>query len=96
MAITDFNLKQNRYPDALESITEAVKYTKKKKKQARLLFIQGQLLLKAGSLQPAYNAFAQVLKCNPTYEMSFYSRINMARSFDAAHVYDNPDTLSSI
>ena len=83
MAITDFNLKQNRYPDALESVTEALKYTKKKKKRARLLFIQGQLLLKAGNLQPASDAFAQVLKCNPTYEMSFYSRINMARSFDA-------------
>ena len=81
-AITDFYLKQNRYPQALESITEALKYEKKKKRKARLYFIQGQLFQKAKELKQASDAYAKVLRCNPTYEMSFYARINIARCFD--------------
>ena len=82
-AITDFYLKQNKYTEALESVSECLKYVKKKRKRARLLFIQGQLFQKKNELKSANNAYASVLKCSPTYEMSFYARINMARCFDS-------------
>ncbi len=81
-AITDFHLKQNHYKEALESVSEALKYIKKKKQRVRLLFIQGQLYQKAGELALATNSYSKVLKSNPTYEMSFYARINIARCFD--------------
>jgi tetratricopeptide (TPR) repeat protein len=83
LAITDFYLKQNKYPEALEAVNECLKYIKKKKKRARILFIQGQLYQKKNELKLASKAYASVLKCSPTYEMSFYSRINMARCFDS-------------
>jgi len=82
-AITDFYLKQNKYQEALESVSESLKYVKKKKSRARLLFIEGQLFLKKKELKSANSSFASVLKCSPTYEMSFYARINMARCFDS-------------
>lgn len=82
-ALTDFHLKQNHYAEGLESITEALKYVKKKKDRVRLLFIRGQLLQKAGEIKQASDSYSKVLKSNPTYEMSFYARINIARCFDS-------------
>lgn len=82
-AFTDYHLKQNQYPEALESVDEALKHIKKKKNRTRLLFIKGQLLQKQGELKKASDTYAQVLKSNPSYEMSFYSQINIARCFDS-------------
>lgn len=81
--LTDYHLKQNEFKEALESVTTALKHIKKKKKRTRLLFIKGQLHQKLGELKQASDSYAKVLKSNPSYVMSFYSRINLARSFDA-------------
>lgn len=82
-ALTDFFLKQNRFEEALEAVQTAVSNTKQKRKATRLLFIQGQLFQKAGELKKATDSYKKVLKSNPSYEMGFYSQINLARCFDA-------------
>lgn len=82
-ALTDHHLKQNKYPEALEAVDEALKHIKKKKRRTRLLFIRGQLQQKLGELKKASDSYAKVLKSNPSYEMAFYSQINIARCFDA-------------
>jgi tetratricopeptide (TPR) repeat protein len=82
-ALTDFHLRQNNYSKALEYVTEAIKYTKSKKFKTRLIFIQGQLFQKTDKLKEASEAYDKVLKMNPSYEMSFYSRINKARSYNS-------------
>ena len=82
-ALTDYFLKQNRFEEALEAVEMAVKNTKKKRRATRLLFIQGQLFQKAGELKKASDSYKKVLKSNPSYEMGFYSQINLARCFDA-------------
>jgi len=81
--VTDFYLRQNNFPKALESIKEAVKYTKNKKKRSRYLFIEAQLLQLSGELKAASGIYARVLKMNPSYEMAFYSKINIARTYSA-------------
>jgi len=82
-ALTDYFLKQNRFEEALEAVEMAVKNTKKKRRATRLLFIQGQLFQKVGELKKASDSYKKVLKSNPSYEMGFYSQINLARCFDA-------------
>ncbi len=83
MALTDFHLRQNNFPKALEAISEAVKHTKKKKLKARLLFIQAQLLQKTEELKAAGLLYDQVLKMNPAYDMAFYCQINKARCYNS-------------
>jgi tetratricopeptide (TPR) repeat protein len=83
MALLDFYLKQNKFPEAIETVDKALKATTKKKRRTRLLFIQGQLLQKEGKLKEASESYSKVLKSNPSYEMAFYSQINIARCFDA-------------
>jgi tetratricopeptide (TPR) repeat protein len=82
-ALTDYQLRQNNYTKALEYITEAVKYTKNKKVRTRLIFIQAQLFQKTDKLKEASDLYDKVLKMNPSYEMSFYSRINKARCYNS-------------
>jgi tetratricopeptide (TPR) repeat protein len=82
-ALTDYQLRQNNYTKALEYITEAVKYIKNKKVRTRLIFIQAQLFQKTDKLKEASDLYDKVLKMNPSYEMSFYSRINKARCYNS-------------
>lgn len=82
MALTDFHLRQNNFPKALEAIKEAVKYAKKKKLKARLMFIQAQLMQKTDDLRGAAQLYDQVLKMNPAYDMAFYCQINKARCYN--------------
>ena len=82
-ALTDFHLKQNNYKEALEAVDKALLTIKRKKQRTRLLFIKGQLHQQAGELKEATAAYEKVLKSNPSYELSFYAQINMARCFDS-------------
>lgn len=83
MALTDFYLRQNNYPKALEAVSEAVKFTKKKKTRARLMFIQAQLMQKTNELKGASDLYDKVAKMNPSYEMGFYCAINKARCYSS-------------
>ncbi len=80
--LTDFYLKQNNYPKALEAVLQAIPLTKSKKTKRRLMFISAQLMQRTGKLKEASAQFKAVLKMNPTYEMNFYAKINVARSFE--------------
>lgn len=82
-ALTDMYLKQNNYPKALEAIQEAIPATKSKKVKRRLTLISAQLLQRTGKLKEASEQYKRVLKMSPPYEMAFYSRINIARCFEA-------------
>jgi tetratricopeptide (TPR) repeat protein len=58
---------------------EAVAATSKKEGRATYHFILGQLYQQLEQEENAYKHFEQVLKSNPDYELSFFSRLHMAQ-----------------
>lgn len=79
----DFNYKKDDIPNTIKFLEEALKYTRKKQDKARYRFILAQLYQKQGETKKAYDLYGKVIKMNPSYEFSFNSKINRARSFDA-------------
>lgn len=76
----DFYIKQANYPKAAEAMATASALTRKKQYKRRYLYIYGQLLQRTGDPKLAAEQYKKVLKMNPSYEMAFYARINLART----------------
>lgn len=81
--LTDFWMKQNDIPQAIEAIDNAILNTKNKKNRRRLMFIRAQMHQEVNELKKAVDGYSAVLKMNPSYDMAFYSRINLARCYVA-------------
>ena len=82
--MADFYLKQDNYPMAEKELNKAIAYEKNKKVKARYTFILAQILQKMKANDRARNAFGQVVKLNPKYELTFYAKINQAKLYDAS------------
>ena len=78
--IADYYIRQQEWEKALENIDDAIKYSKNKKRNARLEFIRGQIHELMGDNKKAYESFEKVVKAKPEYVMEFQARINMART----------------
>jgi tetratricopeptide (TPR) repeat protein len=82
MAYTDFFLKQNNFERAQKMAAESVPYIRNRKKRARMMYINAQLLQKAERFKEASDVYHKVLKLNPPFDMAFNAKINIARCFD--------------
>src|SRR5690606_12709946 len=60
----------------------------KKDNPARVHFIIGQIFQDLGFESLAYDNYKESLKNNPEYELSFYTRLNMAQVFELADSKD--------
>jgi len=80
VAKAHFFLKQKKYDQAVEPLNAAIDQVKDKATRARLAFILGQIHLRANRDEAAYAAYAEVLKNQPTYEMEFAARLNLAEA----------------
>jgi lipopolysaccharide biosynthesis regulator YciM len=78
--VADYHIRQKEWEKALENIDEAIKYSKNKKRNARLEFIRGQIYEVMGDTKKAFASYQKVLKYKPEYVMEFQSRINMAKT----------------
>ncbi len=78
----DFYLKQKDYPKAVENLHKAIELEKHKKIKTRYYFILAQLYEKNGELKRASDAYATVIKMNPSYEMAFNAHINRALAYE--------------
>ncbi|MDP4290860.1 MAG: tetratricopeptide repeat protein [Bacteroidota bacterium] len=67
---------------AIKYLNDALKSYKKKSQRSRILFILGQYYLREDNFALATQSFEKVLKSNPSFEMAFQARINLAESFD--------------
>jgi len=76
----DLNIRREEWTKAIDNLNLAIEMKPKKKLTTRLYFILAQLYQKTGSGELANQAYTQVIKRNPTYEMTFYSKINRALS----------------
>ncbi len=82
LVYADVYLRQGNYEAAIPYLKKGIDRAKKKKEKARLLFILGQLEQDQAKFKPAIQHYLMVLKKNPTYEMDFNARMNMAKCYD--------------
>ncbi|MDO5656227.1 MAG: tetratricopeptide repeat protein [Flavobacteriaceae bacterium] len=79
---------ENDFPSALNGLDRAIKYTRSKDEEARLNYIQGQILTKMGRLDEANAKFARVYRLKPGFEMEARAQVAAALNFDPlAHNY---------
>ena len=76
----DLHIRREEWAKAIDNLNIAIEMKPKKKLTTRLYFILAQLYQKTGYAELANQAYTQVIKRNPTYEMTFYSKINRALS----------------
>ena len=78
----DFQIRNERYPKAIEKLEEAIVVTKDRKRRARLTYILAQLYEIENRSNDAINAYQRVVKMHPYYEMVFYASINQAMAYN--------------
>jgi tetratricopeptide (TPR) repeat protein len=81
LCYADLFMKQKKYNEAIEKLDYIISKTKKKKDKARFVYIQAQLYQELNKGDESMELFAKVLKMNPSYDMAFNAKINMAKSF---------------
>jgi tetratricopeptide (TPR) repeat protein len=89
--LTDLNLKQKRYQEAVAPLEKALKYASGKRNKYRLTYLGAQLFEKTGDSKKATSMYNEVVKMNPPYEVEFNARINLAGVFDVNS--GNPDFI---
>ena len=73
-------LKQKKYGLAIEPLEKSIELADDKFLKARYAYILGQLQQLQGNEQLAFDAFEQVVKLRPSYEMEFSARLNLAQN----------------
>ena len=82
LVYADYFILQKNYAPAKEYLIQGITLNNRKKVQARLYFILGQIADQEKNLAKATEYYSKVIKSSPSYELAFNARINLANSFD--------------
>jgi len=88
LVYADHYIKQEKYAYATDFLYDGVMTIGNKDLKTRAKFILAQVYQEEGELDLASQLYAEVIRRNPTYDMAFQSKINMARAYEA----DNGDS----
>lgn len=80
--------KQENYNYMVQNLTQAEPLITNFKERARINFIIGQVYQTIGFDSEAYKYYKTTLKNNPPYELSFYTKLNMAQVTQLAKTND--------
>jgi len=80
--LADYYIKRENYESAIKNIAKAAVLTKNKKKRTRYTYILAQLYEKAGDSKNASAYYNRVISLHPAYEMTFNSKIKLAKLYD--------------
>jgi tetratricopeptide (TPR) repeat protein len=75
VATADYYVKQKEYGEAIKYIDIAIRKSFWGKKNVRLQYIKAQLFEEEGKEAQSVEAYREVLKMNPDYEMAFNAKI---------------------
>ncbi len=92
-ALADLYIKQKRYQEAIDPLSQAVGYVSGKRSKYRLTYLLAQLHDLNGDPAKATALFRNVINMNPPYDVEFNARINIAGVFD---VNSGEDTESMV
>lgn len=73
---THLRLSQQDFKAAIPALEESIEMVKKRALKARLWFILGQIYQESGQLKLAGEAYREVEKLHPNYDMTFFAQIN--------------------
>ncbi len=76
-------IEVENYDKAVYWLDEAIEVSRDKDVKTRMMFIKAQIFQKNKQYSKAKNAFREVIKKNPAYDLTFYSKINIAKSFQS-------------
>ncbi len=82
--LAEYYIKQQEYIQAQKNIYKTLKFADGRTYRTRLKFILAQLYQRNGKITQAIANYKAVIKRNPPYEMAFYSKLNIGRTYDAA------------
>jgi len=80
--MADLNIKEKKYPEAIEPLEKAIDLVSGKRQKYRLTYLLAQLNEHAGNSSNAISLYRDVVKMNPPYDVEFNARINIAGVFD--------------
>ncbi|MFW6018990.1 MAG: tetratricopeptide repeat protein [Bacteroidales bacterium] len=75
-------INEQNYKEAIKWLNKSVKASNAKDTKNRLRFIKAQLYQKQNKNRQATNTFKKVIQNNPSYELTFYSKIKIAQSYE--------------
>lgn len=78
----DFLVENELYEEALEPLEKAHYYSRNSTDKARTLFALGQVFSKLGKQEEAGQAFTEVYKMRPGFDMEVKSQLAIASNFD--------------
>lgn len=78
-----FYLTQYKYDEAIDYLFRGIEQNFDKQLVTRLKFILAQIYFDKNDFKNASKFFSEVIHRNPTFEMTFRARINIARGYDA-------------
>ena len=73
-----FSIRKD-YNNMVKNLSQAMEFEPKRKYQARYYFTLGQVYQLNGFEGEAYNNFKKCLKSNPSFELSFHAKLNLAQ-----------------
>jgi tetratricopeptide (TPR) repeat protein len=79
----NFYVLQQEYESSIEYLDRAIEVNRKKQVLNRLRFVLAQVYQELGELEAAAKLYETIIKKNPTYEMSFNAKINLAKTYNA-------------
>lgn len=74
---------QQKYDKAIKYLQRAIELNRNKKDRNRLRFILAQIYQELGEMNEAAKLYNLVIRKNPSYEMSFNAKINLAKTYSA-------------
>ncbi len=80
--MAEYYIRQQEYVQAQKYIFRTLKYAEGKTYRTRLKFILAQLYQRNGKTTQAILNYKAVIKRNPPYEMAFFSKLNIGRTYD--------------
>ncbi len=72
----------------VENLVKAEKLMPRSKDKSRIQFIIGQVYQSLGSEPESFKYYAKALRSNPSYELTFYTKLNMAQVTELAQTDD--------
>ncbi len=82
---SNFYLIQHKYDEAIEYLHRGIEQNFNKQLVTKLKFILAQIYFDKNDFKNASKLFTEVIHRNPTFEMAFRARINIARGYDAEY-----------
>jgi tetratricopeptide (TPR) repeat protein len=77
LALAQAHYKEKEYKDVADNLEVALPLMRKGEARARLHYALAQIRQKQGIDSAAFRHFKAVLKNNPSYELSFYTKLNL-------------------